>query len=72
MALNCLGNALSNLGMEFVITKCGVLVLKKGNEVNSDWIEPETEAVAWRCSVKEMFIEISRNSPKTPVPNSLF
>ena len=72
MTLNCLGNALSNLGMEFVITKCGVLVLKKGNEVNSDWIEPETEAVAWRRSVKEMFIEISRNSPKTPVPNSIF
>ena len=30
------------------------------------------DAVVQRCSVKEVFIEISQNSQETPVPESLF
>ena len=33
------------------------------------WIK---EAVAETCSVKKVFLEISQNSQKTPVPESLF
>ena len=31
-----------------------------------------SEAVAQRCSVRKVFLEISQNSRKTPVPESLF
>ena len=31
-----------------------------------------TEAVARRCSVKKVFLEILQNSQETPVPESLF
>ena len=30
------------------------------------------EAVVRRCSVKKVFLEVSQNSQKTPVPESLF
>ena len=30
------------------------------------------EAVVWRCSVKKVFLEISQNSQKTRVPETLF
>ena len=30
------------------------------------------KAVAQRCSVKKVFLEISQNSQKTPVPEALF
>ena len=32
---------------------------------------PLVEAVAQRCSVKKMFLEMLLNSQKTPVPESL-
>ena len=33
---------------------------------------PKSEAVAQRCSVKKVFLEISQNFQKTPVSESLF
>ena len=30
------------------------------------------EAVVWRCFLKKLFLEVSKNSQKTPVPESLY
>ena len=31
-----------------------------------------SEAVVWRCCVKKVLLQISQNSQKTPVPESLY
>ena len=36
------------------------------------YLKQTLEAVAWRCSVKKVFLEIWQNSQETPVPESLF
>ena len=57
--------------ISFLKRTTGFVNLKVQNRLISR-VSRRPEAVAQRCSVKNVFLEVSQNSQEPPVPESLF
>ena len=62
-----------SVSQTFVQRKKVILEIRKMNTLNNEAMDEwKVEAVAQRCSLKNVFLEISQIYRKTPVPQFLF